>query len=183
LVLIIGGAWALIWCAAVIVNARLTQNLARDSFATAASSAAAPDFAAPPIRGMPLADLSIPRLNFSAIVFHGSDGHTLSIGVGHVEDTAFPGEAGNVAIAGHRDTFFRPLRNVHVGDDVFLATPHNRLHYRVSSLGVVGADEISVLQPTENPTLTLITCYPFWVLGHAPDRFVVRATRVEDSGH
>ena len=177
------GAWALIWCATVIVNARLAQSLARDSFATAASAVAAPGAAVPPNSGTALADLSIPRLNLSAIVFHGSDRHTLSIGVGHVEDTAFPGEPGNVAIAGHRDTFFRPLRNVQVGDDVFLATPRDRLHYRVSSLSVVGANEISVLLPTENPTLTLITCYPFWVLGRAPDRFVVRATRVADSGH
>jgi LPXTG-site transpeptidase (sortase) family protein len=83
-------------------------------------------------------------------------------------------------IAGHRDSFFRPLRNVKVGDEILLDTPRRRLYYRVPSLGVVKSNELSVLNATADPTLTLITCYPFWVLGQAPDRFVVRATRIAD---
>jgi hypothetical protein len=82
--------------------------------------------------------------------------------------------------AGHRDSFFSPLRDVRVGDDVFAETPHGRVHYRVTSLRVVKPQDVSVLDPTDDPVLTLITCYPFWVLGPAPDRFVVRAVRVAD---
>jgi LPXTG-site transpeptidase (sortase) family protein len=129
---------------------------------------------------MPLAELSIPRLGLSAVVLHGSDAHTLRLGLGHIENTPVPGESGNVAIAGHRDSFFRPLRNVHVGDDILLDTSEERLHYRVSLLRVVHADDTGVIGPTPDATLTLVTCYPFWFIGQAPDRFVVRATRVED---
>jgi hypothetical protein len=83
-----------------------------------------------------------------------------------------------VAIAGHRDSFFRPLRHVRVGDDVFVDTPQGHLQYRVTSLQVVKPQDLSVLDPTDTATLTLITCYPFDLIGSAPDRLVVRATRV-----
>jgi LPXTG-site transpeptidase (sortase) family protein len=91
-----------------------------------------------------------------------------------------PGEPGNVVIAGHRDSFFRPLRNVQLGDDIFLDTRYGRFHYRVTSIDVVNPHDLSVLEPTDTATLTLITCYPFWVLGNAPDRFIVRAASVQD---
>jgi sortase A len=178
--LIAAGAAALVWCALVIVDAQLAQRLARQTLATNAAVPATTSLPAVPVNGAPLADLSIPRLQLSAVVLEGSDAATLRHGVGHIEDTALPGQAGNVAIAGHRDTFFRPLRNVQVGDDVFLVTLRERLHYKVASFNVVGSTTISVLAPTDVPTLTLITCYPFWILGHAPDRFVVRAIRVRD---
>jgi LPXTG-site transpeptidase (sortase) family protein len=92
-----------------------------------------------------------------------------------------PGHVGNVVIAGHRDSFFRPLRKVRLGDDLFLDTPHGRLQYRVTWLRIVQPRDLSVIAPTDDEVLTLITCYPFWVLGNAPDRFVVRATRVADA--
>jgi LPXTG-site transpeptidase (sortase) family protein len=91
-----------------------------------------------------------------------------------------PGEPGNVVIAGHRDSFFSPLRNVHVGDDIFLDTPYGHFQYRVTSIRVVNPHDLSVLEPTDTATLTLITCYPFWVWGNAPDRFIVRAAAVQD---
>jgi sortase A len=83
-----------------------------------------------------------------------------------------------VVIAGHRDTFFRPLRHVKAGDEIVVDTPQARFQYRVTSLHIVHPQDVSVLEPTGDPVLTLITCYPFWVLGPAPDRFVVRAIRV-----
>lgn len=171
----------MVWCALLIGNQRLSQHLARLSLETRPRVETSTYPPMPLANGTPLADLSIPRLHLSAVVLQGSDDDTLRVGLGHIEHTALPGEAGNVAIAGHRDTFFRPLRNVQVGDDIFLDTPEERLHYLVSSLRVVGPNEVSVLEPTDDPTLTLVTCYPFWLLGHAPDRFVVRATRVADS--
>jgi LPXTG-site transpeptidase (sortase) family protein len=98
-----------------------------------------------------------------------------------VEDTAFPGQTGNVVIAGHRDSFFRRLRDVTFGDDVFVDTSEGHFHYRVTSTHVVNAQDLSVLAQTGNAALTLITCYPFWVLGPAPDRFIVRAKLVADT--
>jgi sortase A len=133
-----------------------------------------------PTHGAPLGELSIPRIGLSAVVLHGSDAQTLRRGPGHLEQSAIPGQAGNAVIAGHRDSFFRPLRHVRSGDDVYLDTPHGRFHYRVTSLRIVRASDLSVLAATPASTLTLITCYPFWMLGPAPDRFVVRAVRAPD---
>ena len=130
--------------------------------------------------GVPLGALSIPRLRLSVVVLHGTDGLTLRRGVGHIEKMAMPGDPGNMGIAGHRDTFFRPLRQVQLGDDVLLETPAGRTHYRVASFRVVGPSDVDVLDPTPDATLTLVTCYPFGYFGSAPDRFVVRATRVDD---
>ena len=125
--------------------------------------------------------LSIPRVDLSAVVLHGSDPQTLRRGPGHLEDTALPGESGNVVIAGHRDSFFWPLRNIQLGDDIFIDTPEGQFRYRVASVRVVNLRDVSVLGATDEPVLTLITCYPFWVFGNAPDRFVVRASIVSSS--
>jgi LPXTG-site transpeptidase (sortase) family protein len=167
----------------------VAQRLARQSLETITSVAPPePPFisagttiqTAPPIigRGAAIAALSIPRVELSAVVLHGSDEQTLRRGPGHLEGTAMPGHVGNVVIAGHRDSFFRPLRKIRLGDDLFLDTPHGRLQYRVTWLRVVQPRDLSVIAPTDEEVLTLITCYPFWLLGNAPDRFVVRATRV-----
>lgn len=175
----VGGVSALIWCAALLIDAHRAQSLARQSFSTnfdtRLASVVVP--VPPPAIGSALSELSIPRLSLSVMILEGTDARTLRLGVGHIENTALPGEVGNAAIAGHRDTFFRPLRNIRVGDDIFLTTRRAQLHYQVASLDVVRPDDVSVLRPTAESTLTLVTCYPFWVLGHAPDRFVVRATR------
>jgi sortase A len=130
--------------------------------------------------GSAIAALSIPRVSLSAVVLYGSDPETLQRGPGHLENTADPGNPGNVVIAGHRDSFFRPLRNIRLGDDIFVDTREGRYHYRVTSQRVVDSRDVSVLAPTREEVLTLITCYPFWVLGPAPDRFIVRAARVAD---
>lgn len=187
---LISGALALGWCALIIVERHIAQHIAHESLVTMprvevpaepAGTGASAVRRPPPATGTALADLSIPRVHLSAVVLHGSDARTLRLGVGHIENTAFPGEPGNVAIAGHRDSFFRPLRNIQVGDDVLLDTPGGRVRYRVSSFSVVPPTDVSVLKPTPDSTLTLVTCYPFWVLGHAPDRFIVRAVRVFDA--
>jgi LPXTG-site transpeptidase (sortase) family protein len=129
-------------------------------------------------RGTAIAMLSIPRVHLSAAVLHGSDDQTLRRGPGHLENTAFPGESGNAVIAGHRDSYFRPLRNITIGDDIFLDTPEGQFHYRVTSTGVVTSRDVSVLAETSETVLTLITCFPFSLLGNAPDRFIVRAAAV-----
>jgi sortase A len=187
--LVVAGIAILAWCAVVVADASLAQRAARRSLEAMARVTPAPPRALPTsavvqqpraIRGGPIAALSIPRIDLSVIVLHGSDDTTLRRGPGHLEGTPMPGDAGNVVFAGHRDSFFRPLRNVQAGDDIFVDTPAGRFHYRVTSLSVVDPHDLSVVGPTGNATLTLITCYPFWVLGNAPDRFVVRAARVVD---
>src|SRR5207245_8612974 len=109
-------------------------------------------------------------------VLKGTADGTLILGSGHIEDTPFPGQPGNIGIAGHRDTVFRPLRNVKVGDSLNLATADRTYRYRISKTLIVGPDDVYVLNPTEQPTLTLVTCFPFEFIGHAPKRYVIQAT-------
>ena len=190
----LGGAIALAWCAYIVTDAAIVQRLAHEALASQSrvneTLVSRPPPGAPAsirssaearvARGTPLAELSIPSVGLSAVVLHGSDDHTLRLGLGHIENTPLPGEPGNVAIAGHRDSFFRPLRNVQVGDDIVLDTPEERMHYRVSWFRVVDPTDVGVIGPTKNAALTLVTCYPFSFIGPAPDRFIVRAVHVED---
>ena len=119
--------------------------------------------------------LEIPRLHYSAIVAEGIDKRTLRRAIGHLPETALPGEAGNVVLAGHRDSFFRILKEVRPDDRLRFATTNGWFEYTIVDLAVVDPHEIQVLEPSEKPTLTLITCYPFNYIGPAPRRFVVRA--------
>jgi sortase A len=123
--------------------------------------------------------IAIERLGISAIVAEGTDGRTLRRSVGHLPDTAYPGEAGNVALAGHRDSFFRALRDVRAGDRVVVRTPDGTFAYTVDWTAVVEPHQVEIVRPTQRPALTLVTCYPFDYVGPAPRRFVVRATQVE----
>jgi len=127
----------------------------------------------------PIAVLKIPRVDLVVPVLPGTDELTLNRGVGHIEGTALPGTVGNVGIAGHRDGFFRGLKDLAVGDRLELVTLDHTEAYRVESLTIVPPEQVSVLDPTSVPTVTLVTCYPFYFVGHAPQRFIVRATRVE----
>ena len=111
----------------------------------------------------------------SAIVREGDDAETLSIAVGHIPGTARPGERGNVALAGHRDSFFRALRDIRVNDTVRFRTTGGEFEYRVDSTEVVEPGETRVLTSTGDSVLTLVTCYPFGWIGHAPRRFIVHA--------
>jgi LPXTG-site transpeptidase (sortase) family protein len=119
--------------------------------------------------------VEIPRIGVSAVVREGDDVKTLRRAVGHIPGTALPGDAGNTGLAGHRDTFFRGLRNIQTGDQITLTTPAGNARYRVRSTRVVDPSETSVLAPTTGSALTLVTCYPFNYIGAAPKRFVVRA--------
>ena len=127
----------------------------------------------------PLALLDIPRLRVSAPVLSGDDAATLDVAIGHLPDTPKPWEAGNSALAAHRDGLFRPLRNIKVGDELHVRTMHGDFTYEVRETKIVMPDDLSVLAPTDEHTLTLITCYPFNFIGSAPKRFVVHAERVD----
>lgn len=123
--------------------------------------------------------IDIPRLGISAIVSKGVDDRTLRRAVGHVPGTALPGDAGNSALAAHRDTFFGPLQWARTGDRIRVRTPDGDVSYVVSDTRVVEPTDLSVLEPTTDQTLTLITCYPFSYVGPAPQRFIVRAQAVD----
>jgi len=123
--------------------------------------------------------IEIPHLGLSAIVMEGTSRTTLRRAVGHILGTTLPGQPGNVGISGHRDTYFRPLRNIRQNDIITLTTLLGEYRYRVKFTKVVGPNDVSVLNFSGKEILTLVTCYPFYFVGSAPYRFIVRAERVE----
>ena len=125
--------------------------------------------------GLPLAMLKIERLNLEAPVYLGTDRVTLDRGLGIIESTAYLDEVGNIGISGHRDGFFRPLKDIKLGDTIEILTPSGIQEFEVSDITIVDALEVSVLDPTDTTVLTLITCHPFYYQGYAPDRYIVRA--------
>jgi sortase A len=125
---------------------------------------------------VPLAILRIPKIQLEVPVLHGTDDITLNRGVGQIAGTAAPGEMGNIGIAGHRDGFFRNLKEVNKGDVIELETTTASAVYVVDRILVTGPDDVSVLKPRDTRSLTLVTCYPFHFIGPAPRRFVVEAT-------
>ena len=123
--------------------------------------------------------LEIPDVDLSVMVLEGDDDSTLDRAVGHVPGTATrPGKSGNLVIAGHRDGYFRGLRHLETGDDLSLTTLEGIAHYRVEKISIVDPKRTDVLAPTADPTLTLVTCYPFFHVGDAPWRYIVRAHQV-----
>jgi len=129
-------------------------------------------------RRSPLGRIEISTIGLSAMILEGIDERTLRRAVGHIPGTPLPGQPGNVALAGHRDTFFRALRNIHEDDEITLETLTGLYRYRVDSTKVVDPEETRVLEHSDDAVLTLVTCYPFSFVGPAPKRFVVRAHRL-----
>ena len=123
----------------------------------------------------PLALLRIASIGLEVPVLDGTDDFTLNRAVGRIAGTARPGEFGNVGIAGHRDGFFRGLKDVHPGDPIELETLTGTQTYLVADIRIVNPDDVSVLEPATGPVLTLVTCYPFYFVGDAPQRYIVRA--------
>jgi len=132
-----------------------------------------------PSDGSAVAVLTVARLGFSTIVVEGAEEGELSLGPGHIRGTSLPDGGGNVGVAGHRDTFFRPLRLIRKDDTIQVTTHEGEYEYKVVSTEIVGPADIQVLYPTGRETLTLVTCYPFEFVGPAPKRFIVRADCVD----
>jgi sortase A len=122
--------------------------------------------------------LRVPKIHLEAPVLDGTDDLTLNRGLGHIVNTAKPGEIGNLGIAGHRDGFFRGLKDLGVGDRLDLSLPNRTDTYVVDSVKIVDPRDVSVLEPTSEPSLTLVTCYPFYFVGSAPQRYIVHASIV-----
>ncbi len=129
----------------------------------------------------PMAVLRIPRIGMEAPVLRGTDEASLNRGLGWIAGTAEPGAKGNTGVAGHRDGYFRVLKDVGAGDVIELETKDGVLEYVVESTTIIEPENVGVLAPTEGPALTLVTCYPFYYVGSAPQRFIVRAGLAVDS--
>ncbi|MEQ1885063.1 MAG: class D sortase [Bryobacteraceae bacterium] len=165
------------FCAWIFVNAARFQTEEAQQFKRLIPRTAR-SLPSPPVllqEGAAFSKLDIPSAGISVIVAEGVTDNTLQRAVGHVPGTALPGEAGNVGIAGHRDTFFRALRNVKAEDRVSLTTAHGTFEYFVEWVKIVDPEDVGVLASTEEPVLTLVTCYPFYYVGAAPHRYIVRA--------
>jgi sortase A len=177
-----------VWCAAVLLEARFHNAAAAQLKVTQTVIPVLPGDRSPtttptsaPTAGTLLGRLEAPSVKMTTAVLEGSDDATLRRGAGHIEDTPFPGQSGNIGIAGHRDTVFRPLKHIKVGDPLEFTTAERVYRYQVSKTFIVDPKDVYVLDPTDVPTLTLVTCYPFEFVGNAPRRFIVQARLVEET--
>ena len=178
------------YCAFALVDAwifQTRQNAVLDRQLRerrAASETSQPQSSAVPSRAPALAvdsligRIEIPRLLLSVVVVEGVDKTTLRRAVGHIPGTAMPGEAGNVGLAGDRDTFFRPLKDLKIKDQIQFSTLKGNFKYEVQSLRVVEPNNVGVLASSGENMLTMVTCYPFYYVGPAPKRWIVRARQV-----
>jgi sortase A len=172
------------YCGFVLADARLFQYAESRSLERQLYDGISPPNSSPGLlvvaTGGLIGRLEIPRLGLNVMVIEGEDKTTLRRAAGHVPGTALPGQLGNVGITGHRDTFFRPLRNIQRNDVITLTTLQGEFRYRVVSTRVVNPDDIRVLDSNGGESLTLVTCHPFYFVGPAPNRFIVRAERVQN---
>ncbi len=172
------------YCAFVLGDSWIFQRRARQALdrqlseTKSATTPAAPQAIAQIGPDGLIGRIDIPRIGLSAVVFEGTDKVTLRRAVGHVAYTALPGQRGNVGLAGHRDSFFRPLRNIVLNDIITVTTVRGEYRYRVASTRIVSPYAVDVLDSGQTEILTLVTCYPFYFVGSAPSRFIVRAERI-----
>lgn len=185
LVLILIGAVALGWVGFHFASAAWFDRETRAALdilrqAPPSPSAQSPSKQSPATMatGEPIGTLEITRVGLTGVVVEGDSDAVLDRAIGHLPDTPLPWHEGNSALAAHRDTIFRPLKGVRLGDVLRLKTPHGDFDYRVTDTLIVKPNEVWVLDPTPVSTLTLISCWPFNYIGHAPERFIVRAERI-----
>lgn len=172
------GILALGYVGFTLLDARLYQVSAKRSLENQiqVESEQKPAAPKPAVKnGDVLGRMDIPRLGVSVAILEGTSSRILRRGVGHVKGTPLPGDHGNSGIAGHRDTFFRALKDVHRNDEIEIQTANGRFSYQVDWVKVVAPNDTSVLTPSTESALTLVTCYPFYYVGPSPNRFVVRA--------
>jgi sortase A len=175
---LIAGLLFLGYSAYVVIESRLYQafeNRELDRILSTPPPATERARRTPPVPGSVIGRIEIPRLGVSAVIRAGSDARTLRLAVGHIAGTALPGESGNIGLAGHRDTFFRRLRDIQPDDEIRIVAPEGTYAFRVENTSVVEPRDTWVLDATPSPALTLVTCYPFTYIGSAPERFIVRA--------
>ena len=177
--LLITGVAALGYFVYVNIETRLYQAMENRELDTILTAGPEPGpmaaAAAPVVPGSAIGRIEIPRLGISAVIRAGVDARTLRLAVGHIPGTALPGAGSNIGLAGHRDTFFRKLQDIRTFDEIRIVTPNGTFSYEVERTRIVKPEDTWVLNPTEIPSITLVTCYPFTYIGSAPERFIVRA--------
>jgi sortase A len=180
-VFLLAGLLALGYVGFVVLEAHIYQ--ARKVHEFEQPAATSPDVATntepieldtPPLEAA-IAEIEIPRVGLHAVVVQGDSDKILRLAVGHMPRTALPGQSGNMVFAGHRDSFFRALQNVHKGDQIVVDTHGGSYDYQVESTSIVEPTDLTVLRSDRGRELTLITCYPFSWIGSAPQRFIVKA--------
>jgi len=194
--LFIAGAVTLAWVALSLFQARLYQQSAGSALDAQVRAAQIQSAQIQPAQiqaasqlpanlpraivkeGEVLGRMEISRLGMSIVILEGTSSRTLRLGVGHIAGTAFPGEPGNIGIAGHRDSYFRALKDIRSGDEIGIQTATGLSRYQVDRVQMLEPSNIAVLAPTAIPGITLVTCYPFYFVGPAPQRFVVHAHHV-----
>jgi sortase A len=180
-VLVIAGLAALGWVAAEMVHTAAYRRDVEALLDRAGRPPAADQGpSGPPAleTGAPVGSLELVRVGLSGVVVEGDSDAVLDRAIGHLPDTPLPWQPGNSALAAHRDSLFRPLKDVRIGDVLRLKTPYGDFDYRVRETLIVKPTDVWVIDPTPGPMLTLISCYPFQYIGHAPERFIVRAERI-----
>jgi sortase A len=178
---IITGIVSLSYVGLTLLNARLYQKAAGHELEQrihAEEQHAFNPSASAVKEGDALGRIEIPRLGLSVVVLQGTTSKTLLLGVGHMEGTALPGEAGNIGIAGHRDTYFRVLKDIRRNDEILLQTASGIARYEVDWVQITTPGDGAIVLPTTDSALTLVTCYPFHYIGAAPERYVVHAHRL-----
>jgi sortase A len=179
--LLIFGVAALSYVAYVLLHSRFYQQQANDALdqEIQAGGRSADSLTGRTVKeGDVLGRISIPRIGITVAILQGTKSKTLQLGVGHIRGTPLPGEGGNVGIAGHRDTWFRNLKDIHTGDDIQIETVAGSSQYKVDWVQIVAPNDMGVLAPSAESAITLVTCYPFYYVGPAPERFVVHARKL-----
>jgi sortase A len=176
--LFIAGALAVSYVAFTLLNAKLYQKAAFNALDNQILAQKQHQVILLPSaakQGDALGRIEIPRLGMMVVILEGTARKTLQLGVGHIEGTALPGEPGNIGIAGHRDTFFRALKDIRTKDKIQIQTANGLSRYEVDSVEIVAPDDTGILGSSAGSAITLVTCYPFRFIGAAPQRFVVHA--------
>jgi len=187
-ILLLAGGGPLIWCATVWISTALFERYQAQRWSGHTGARAPGESGSFPVLPLvlPLAEpkphdvigwLEIPRLHIATAVVEGDDDLALQLGAGHIPGTALPGVSGNTGIAAHRDSFFRKLGGIQLQDRIRLRTKEGEFEYTVESTRIVPPSDVGVLAGSQKPELTLVTCYPFVYIGHAPLRFIVHAYR------
>jgi sortase A len=179
-ILLIAGILALSYVAITLIGARIYQInalsiLDKQILVEIQQKAEQPVLAIN--EGDILGRIEIPAIGVSVVILQGTTSRTLRLGVGHIKGTALPGEPGNIGIAGHRDTYFRALKDIRKDDEIQLQTATGITRYKVDGIQITSPGDVGVLAPTAESSLTLVTCYPFYYIGAAPKRFIVHAHR------
>jgi sortase A len=176
--LVLAGGLAVAFVAMTLLHAKLYQEAAENILEkqiSAQQQNIVTKSAVAAKEGDVLGRIEIPRLGVTIAILEGTSAQTLRLGVGHIKGTAFPGASGNSGLAGHRDTFFRPLKDIGTNDEIQIQTATGISRYQVDWTRVVAPDDTGILDPANASSLTLITCYPFHLIGAAPERFIVHA--------